>query len=109
MCCKASVVTALADLERLGFVSRIRRIRQVKTPLGFTTRQITNAYRVHEPASGIGLLAMCVFASESNSWTPSVYRVDSENAPAELMTKNPLHQALMRFGNALERKKRSGA
>jgi hypothetical protein len=54
MCCKQSVVSALADLERLGFVSRIRRIRQIKTPLGFTTRQITNAYRVHEPASGLG-------------------------------------------------------
>jgi hypothetical protein len=40
MCCKQSVVTALADLERLGFVTRIRRIN---TPLGFTTRQITNA------------------------------------------------------------------
>jgi hypothetical protein len=31
MCCKQSVVTALADLERLGFVTRIRRIRQVQT------------------------------------------------------------------------------
>jgi len=26
------------------------------TPLGFTTRQITNAYRVHEPTSGLGLV-----------------------------------------------------
>jgi len=26
------------------------------TPLGFTTRQITNAYKMHEPASGLGLL-----------------------------------------------------
>src|SRR5215831_3998679 len=60
MCCKQSVVTALADLERLGFVTRIRRIRQVQTPLGFITRQITNAYRVHEPASGLGLLATLV-------------------------------------------------
>src|SRR5262245_57826830 len=63
MCCKQSVVTALADLERLGFVTRIRRIRQVRTPLGFTTRQITNAYRVHEPARGLGLLATLVFAT----------------------------------------------
>jgi hypothetical protein len=43
----------------------------VTTPLGFTTRQITNAYRVHEPMSGLGLLAMNVFATESNCWTPS--------------------------------------
>jgi hypothetical protein len=71
MCCKQSVVTALADLERLGFVTRIRRIRRIMTPLGFTTRQITNAYRVHAPASGIGFIAMTLFATESNSWTPS--------------------------------------
>lgn len=71
MCCKQSVVTALDDLERLGFVTRIRRIRRIMTPLGFTTRQITNAYRVHEPASGIGRIAMTLFATESNSWTPS--------------------------------------
>ena len=32
MCCKQSVVTALADLERLGFITRIRRIRQVRAP-----------------------------------------------------------------------------
>jgi hypothetical protein len=62
MCCRQSVVTALGDLERLGFVTRIRRIRQIQTPLGFTTRQITNAYRVHEPASGLGLLATLVQA-----------------------------------------------
>ena len=56
MCCKQSVVTAIADLEALGFVTRIRRIRQIKTALGFRTEQITNAYVVHEPASGLGLL-----------------------------------------------------
>jgi hypothetical protein len=71
MCCKQSVVTAIADLERLGFVTRIRRIRRIMTPLGFTTRQITNAYRVHEPTRGLGLIAMTLFATESNSWTPS--------------------------------------
>jgi hypothetical protein len=67
----AEVVTALDDLERPGFVTRIRHLRQIKTPLGFTTRQITNAYRVHEPARGLGLIAMTLFATESNSWTPS--------------------------------------
>jgi hypothetical protein len=71
MCCRQSVVTALADLERLGFITRIRRIRRVMTPLGFTTRQITNAYDVHEPRSGLGLLAMGLFTTESSIWTPS--------------------------------------
>ncbi len=65
------MVTALADLESLGFITRIRRIRRVTTPLGFTTRQITNAYDVHEPRSGLGLLAMGLFTTESSFWTPS--------------------------------------
>jgi hypothetical protein len=80
MCCKQSVVTALADLERLGFITRIRRIRRIMTPLGFTTRQITNAYRVHEPAHGLGLVAMTLFATESNSWTPSAANFYPKNA-----------------------------
>jgi hypothetical protein len=105
MCCPASVVTALADLERLGFVTRIRRIRQIMTPLGFTTRQITNAYRVHEPARGLGLLATLVFATESNSWTPSDSKVLYEEQKRWLDPANPLQQALMCLGAIFERKK----
>jgi len=52
----------------------------VQTALGFTTRQITNAYRVHEPANGLGLLATLVFATESNSWTASVSKFSSEES-----------------------------
>ena len=106
MCCKQSVVTALDDLERLGFVTRIRRIRQVQTPLGFITRQITNAYRMHEPASGLGLLATLVFSTESNSWTASNHIVESLNGAGVLNPKSsPLHQALAR----LERLFKKGA
>jgi hypothetical protein len=81
MCCRQSVVTALADLEALGFITRTRRIRRIMTPLGFTTRQITNAYRVHEPASGIGRIAMTLFATESNSRTPSEAHCYSKKVP----------------------------
>src|SRR5262249_8722388 len=88
MCCKQSVGTAIADLERRGFVTRIRRLRQVQTPLGFTTRQITNAYRVHEPASGLGLLATLVFATESNCWTASVHIVESLYGTGVLRTRS---------------------
>jgi hypothetical protein len=65
MCCKQSVVTALADLEALGFVTRIRRIRRVATALGFKVEQITNAYRVHEPtrAASACSLSPCSRAS----------------------------------------------
>ena len=107
MCCKQSVVTALDDLERLGFVTRIRRIRRVTTPLGFTTRQITNAYRVHEPARGLGLLAVAVFSrgntTESNCWTPSAADVHSQ--PGEPFPE-PLTRALGRLG-ALVRNERT--
>jgi hypothetical protein len=80
MCCKQSVVTAVADLEALGFVTRIRRIRRISTPLGFTTRQITNAYRVHEPAGGLGCVASTLFATESNYSTPSRSKFYSKRA-----------------------------
>jgi hypothetical protein len=91
----ADVVTALDDLEQPRFVTRIRHLRQIKTPLGFTTRQITNAYRLHEPASGFALLCSLVFASESNSWTPSAHRVESLNGAS----------ALERLGALLESRK----
>jgi hypothetical protein len=83
MCCKQSVVTAIADLELLGFVTRIRRIRRITTPLGFTTRQITNAYVVQEPKNGLGLVAATLFATESNSWTPSTAKFHSKKEDDE--------------------------
>src|SRR5262249_29141451 len=104
--CKQSVATALDDLERLGFVTRIRRIRRIMTPLGFTTRQITNAYRVHEPARGLGLLATLVFATESNSCTASAHIVDSLNGRGTLEPMSPLHRTLERLGTLLESRKR---
>jgi hypothetical protein len=100
----AEVVTALDDLERPGFVTRIRHLRQIKTPLGFRTEQITNAYRVHEPTSGFGLLATLVFATESNSWTPSAHIVESLNGASVLNPESsPLHQALARWEKPLKK------
>jgi hypothetical protein len=81
-----------------------RHLRQIKTPLGFRTEQITNAYRVHEPARGLGLLATLVFATESNSWTASDNEVQSKECERSLEPENPLHQALARLGRALEGK-----
>ena len=109
MCCKQSVVTAIADLERLGFVTRIRRIRQINTPLGFTIRQITNAYKVHEPTSGLGLLATLVFATGSNRWTPSANVFESLHGERALDSANPLHHALLRLDKLLESEKGAAA
>jgi hypothetical protein len=69
-CCRQSVVTALDDLEALGFVTRIRRVRRVETPLGFKVVQTTNAYRVHEPVRGLGLLALLLFGKSTRSNYP---------------------------------------
>jgi hypothetical protein len=48
-------------------VTRIRRVRRVQTPLGFKVVQVTNAYRVHEPVSGLGLLASILFGKSTGS------------------------------------------
>jgi hypothetical protein len=81
-----------------------RHLRQIKTPLGFRTEQITNAYRVHEPTSGFGLLATLVFATESNSWTPSAHIVESLNGASVLNPESsPLHQALARWEKPLKK------
>src|SRR5262245_44133672 len=74
-------------------------------PLGFITEQITNAYVVHEPTSGLGLLATLVFATESNSWTASAHIVESFNGAGTLNPANPLHRALERLGTLLESRK----
>jgi hypothetical protein len=98
MCCKQSVVTALNDLELLGFVTRIRRLQ---TPFGFKIVQITNAYRVHEPARGLGLLATVLFGKPtgSNYLTPSVAnfyskRVDDRISPEHRDNRWPREPSL---------------
>lgn len=100
MCCRQSVCTALDDLERLGFITRIRRIRRVMTPLGFKVEQITNAYVVHEPTRGLGLLATLVFKPESSYWTPSEadgFKKEGNRAKAPVVPRaEPLGRSLMR-------------
>jgi hypothetical protein len=66
-CCRASVATALDDLERLGFITRHRRVRRVQLPLGFRTEQTTNAYEVHEPKTAWGRLACTLFGNKRGS------------------------------------------
>jgi hypothetical protein len=59
---------------------------------------------VHEPAKGLGLLATLVFATESNSWTPSAHKVESFNGEDAVNPESPLNRALQRLGKALESK-----
>jgi hypothetical protein len=47
----------------LGLSPASERIRRITTPLGFPTRQITKAYRVHEPTRELGQQARLSFVT----------------------------------------------
>jgi hypothetical protein len=75
-CSKNTVIAALKELQQFGFVVVHRRVKRVKTALGFKTVQDTNAYSLTEP-QGWGAMALKLFggfvarmkdASESNNW-----------------------------------------
>jgi hypothetical protein len=54
--CKLTVVNCLKLLEFYGFVLVHRRIKRIRTALGFKVVQDTNAYTIQEP-KGLGALA----------------------------------------------------
>lgn len=71
---KNTVIAALKELQEFGFVTVHRRLKRVKTALGFRTVQDTNAYSLSEP-NGWGAMALKLFsglfpqrdATESNN------------------------------------------
>jgi hypothetical protein len=70
--CKQTVVNCLKLLSLYGFVIVHRRIKRIRTALGFKVVQDTNAYTIQEP-QGLGAVALRIFrqASESRKWPPS--------------------------------------
>ncbi len=70
--CKQTVVNCLKLLSLYGFVIVHRRIKRIRTPLGFKVVQDTNAYTIQEP-QGLGAIALRMFrqASESRKRSPS--------------------------------------
>lgn len=70
--CKQTVVNCLKVLQLYGFVVVHRRIKRIRTPLGFKVVQDTNAYTIQEP-QGLGAMALRLFqqASESRKSSPS--------------------------------------
>ena len=70
--CKQTVVNCLKLLSLYGFVVVHRRIKRIRTPLGFKVVQDTNAYTIQEP-QGLGAMAVRMFrqASESRKRSPS--------------------------------------
>jgi hypothetical protein len=70
--CKQTVVNCLKVLALYGFVIVHRRIKRIRTALGFKVVQDTNAYTIEEP-QGLGAIGLRMFrqASESRKWPPS--------------------------------------
>jgi RNA polymerase-binding transcription factor DksA len=70
--CKQTVVKCLKVLTLYGLVLVHRRIKRIRTALGFKVVQDTNAYTIQEP-KGLGALAASIFkrASESKKWSAS--------------------------------------
>jgi hypothetical protein len=114
MICRRSVASALALLERLGLLTIHRRIKRVKTPLGFRVVQDCNAYELHPPR-GLGSIAARLFgglaglfdpeSSECKNFTAKgdhsySKRGGEQNSP-KLDPDNPLDQALMNLGKAV--------
>lgn len=69
-CCTQSVVTALARLEEFGFLTRHRRLKRLRGVMGLETAQDTNAYEVHWPRRGWGVIGLDLFGTvaDSKSW-----------------------------------------
>ena len=63
---KQTVVNAIKVLEFYGIVTRVRRIKRVKTLLGFKTVQDTNAYTIQSP-NVFGEAAYQLFQERSES------------------------------------------
>jgi hypothetical protein len=64
--CKQTVVDCIKVLELYGFVIVHRRIKRIRTPLGFKVVQDTNAYTIQEPC-GLGAMAVRLFSQSSES------------------------------------------
>lgn len=70
---RQTVVNALKVLELFGFITVHRRIKKIRTALGFKTVQATNAYTIQEP-TGWGALAYAAVVRASS---------ESKNQPAK--------------------------
>lgn len=72
---KQTVVNAIKVLEFYGFIVVHRRIKRIRTALGFKTVQDTNAYVIQEPR-GLGLVAFERFKEKSESRNQAASRTD---------------------------------
>jgi hypothetical protein len=101
-------IADLKLLEQYGPKIEFRNGVEVRT-INPCPERIRNAYRVHEPTNGLGLLATLVFATESSYSTPSAHVVESLHGERVLNSANPLHRALLRLSKMLESEKGAAA
>jgi DNA-binding transcriptional regulator YhcF (GntR family) len=94
-CHKNTVLAALKQLAFFGFITVYRRLKRVRTPLGFRVEQDTNAYTIQEPNS-FGQIAhkLFGFVTESNNWeaSPSNFSFDKskrQNSPSHSPKSDP--------------------
>jgi hypothetical protein len=80
MICRRSVAMALALLERMGLLTIHRRIKRIKTPLGFKVVQDCNAYELHPPR-GLGSIAARLFGGLAALFDPE--SSECKNFPAK--------------------------
>jgi hypothetical protein len=66
--CRRTIADALQRLKRLGLITVHRRLKRIKTALGFRVVQDWNAYELHPPGSRLGPLFEGL-RSECNSCT----------------------------------------
>jgi hypothetical protein len=59
--CARTAFSAIQTLAFMGLVTIHRRVKRIRTALGFKVVQDVNAYEVHPPRAGIGLLARAIF------------------------------------------------
>jgi hypothetical protein len=69
MISRRSVATALELLERMGLLTIHRRIKRIKTALGFKVVQDCNAYELHPPR-GLGSIAARLFGGLAAVFDP---------------------------------------
>jgi hypothetical protein len=107
MCSRRAVATALQWLQHMGLITVHRRIKRIKTPLGFKVVQDVNAYELHEPR-GLGSIAArlfgglaAMFSSEGsecrNSPAKGTHLLSLISKPQKLGPPSPKNDAWMPF------------
>ena len=95
--CKQTVVNCLKVLTLYGLVIVHRRIKRIRTALGFKVVQDTNAYTLQEP-TGLGALAASIFKRASESMARLAVERRRGSATENIITEASLQRQSMNEG-----------